>query len=158
MARYALIKNGIVENIIEADQSFIQHIQDKYDYIVESPNCSMGWNYDPNNGTFSPPTNTNTYLTITLDKTIAKVNEIVTATAEVKDFQGNLVDINRTYHVRIVNPIGQTAKLLKVGFVNGQAQSQFSLPQADIYTLDMSTVRPKPKAILSSNVELIVEE
>ena len=35
MATYNLIKNGVVVNTIEADQSFIDQIKDEYDEIVE---------------------------------------------------------------------------------------------------------------------------
>jgi len=35
MATYNLIKNGVVVNTIEADQSFIDQIKDQYDEIVE---------------------------------------------------------------------------------------------------------------------------
>lgn len=159
MARYALIKNNIVENVIEAGPDFLPILQSQgWDDIIESSTASPGWSYDSTTGTFSPPVDTKTYLTITLDKTVAQIGELITATAEVRDGQGTLVDINGTYHVRIVNPIGQTARLLKVTFTGGQAQTQFSVNEADIYTLDMSTIRPKPSAILSSDVELIVEE
>ena len=35
MATYNLIKNGVVVNTIEADQTFIDQIKDQYDEIVE---------------------------------------------------------------------------------------------------------------------------
>ncbi len=159
MARYALLKNHIVVNVIEADPDFLPTLQAQgWDNVIESSVAGPGWSYDPNTGTLSPPTDTNTYLTITLDKDVAKVGENITAIAEVRDGQGNLVDINGVYHVRIINPAGRTAKLLRVQFTGGRAQSEFSFNRADFYTIDMSTIKPTPKAILSSNVELIVEE
>lgn len=32
---YALIKNQLVETVVVADESFVDHIKDKYDFVVE---------------------------------------------------------------------------------------------------------------------------
>lgn len=59
--RYALIKNGIVENVIVAEADFIQHIQAQYDHIeaLDTPDEEKvggpGWSYDAVTGTFTEP-------------------------------------------------------------------------------------------------------
>lgn len=54
---WALIKDGIVENIIVADEEFINLIRDNYDDCIcidnESPRPNKNWIYDGLN--FAPP-------------------------------------------------------------------------------------------------------
>ena len=52
MSNYALIKNGIVENTIVADNDFINSLPNANDY-VEYTNAGIGWSYDGVN--FIPP-------------------------------------------------------------------------------------------------------
>lgn len=52
MSNYALIKNGIVENVILADAHFIASLPNATDYI-EYTNAGIGWSYDGAN--FIPP-------------------------------------------------------------------------------------------------------
>ena len=52
MSNYALIKNGIVENTILADNDFINSLPNASDY-VEYANAGIGWSYDGVN--FIPP-------------------------------------------------------------------------------------------------------
>jgi len=52
MSNYALIKNGIVENIVLADADFINSLPNKNDY-VQYTNAGIGWSYDGVN--FIPP-------------------------------------------------------------------------------------------------------
>lgn len=51
---YALIKNKLVETVIVADESFVNHIKDKYDYVVEvsEPRPSTGDSYYPETQNF----------------------------------------------------------------------------------------------------------
>jgi len=55
---YALIKNGVVVNVIVADANFIALIQSQYDSCVVITNNpgdpGIGWTYDGTN--FAPPT------------------------------------------------------------------------------------------------------
>jgi len=55
--KYALIKSGVVENIILADAEFISIIASSWDHCVRldeiDPCPGMGWTYE--NGTFSAP-------------------------------------------------------------------------------------------------------
>lgn len=55
--KFALIKDGIVKNIIVAEQDFLPHIQDQYDYIIDVSEMAHypgpGWSYDGQ--TFSTP-------------------------------------------------------------------------------------------------------
>lgn len=59
--RYALIKNGIVENVIIADAEFVATIADQWDHIelLDTPEeqkvSGTGWSYDAVNGAFSAP-------------------------------------------------------------------------------------------------------
>ena len=57
MTRYALIKNDKVENVIVADEEFINFIKSNYDYIenVDAVLTGPGWNYDPITKTFDEP-------------------------------------------------------------------------------------------------------
>lgn len=58
--KYALIKNGVVENIIVADEQFIATLTD-YDHIeaLDAPEeqrvAGPGWLYDAETGLFSEP-------------------------------------------------------------------------------------------------------
>lgn len=52
MKKFALIGNGIVKNIIVADDDFINGLPNKNDY-VEYTNAGIGWSYDGVN--FMPP-------------------------------------------------------------------------------------------------------
>ena len=52
MSNYALIKNGIVQNIIVADADFIASLPNPNEY-VEYTNAGIGWSYDGVN--FIPP-------------------------------------------------------------------------------------------------------
>ena len=54
MSNYALVKNGIVENIILADAEFINSLPDKNDYI-EYVNAGIGWTYDAAKNRFIAP-------------------------------------------------------------------------------------------------------
>lgn len=47
--RYALITNGIVANVIEADAEFAT----EHDLVLLTDGAGIGWSYS--NGTFSPP-------------------------------------------------------------------------------------------------------
>lgn len=52
---YALIKNKLVETVIVADESFVEHIKDNYDYVVEvneHNRPSSGDSYYPENANF----------------------------------------------------------------------------------------------------------
>jgi hypothetical protein len=55
--QYALIKNNLVENIIEADQAFAQAIAPEWDAVVSTegmtPAPGIGWSYA--DGTFTAP-------------------------------------------------------------------------------------------------------
>ena len=55
--RYALIKNGKVENVIIADAEFIKHLASKYDYIenVDGKRVGPGCSYDPIKKVFGDP-------------------------------------------------------------------------------------------------------
>ena len=96
--------------------------------------------------------------TITLDKEVTQPNTTVSATAQVK--QGDqLAPITGTYYVPIIRQSdGWQAKLLKVEFHNGEAQTAFSLPDPGIYTVELQKVYPKPRSELSSSPILIIEE
>lgn len=50
---YALIKNGIVKNVIEADAAFVASATSEWDHIVETSEVGVDWTY--NNGVFSAP-------------------------------------------------------------------------------------------------------
>ena len=52
MTNFALIKNGIVQNIIVADNNFIASLPNSNEY-VEYTNAGIGWSYDGVN--FIPP-------------------------------------------------------------------------------------------------------
>lgn len=54
--RWALIKNNIVVNVIEADKKFADSIKKNYDFVIQEPleldSGSMGDVYDPQSDTF----------------------------------------------------------------------------------------------------------
>jgi len=54
MSNYALIKNGIVANIIVADSDFIHSLPNSSDY-VQYTNAGIGWIYDASKNVFIPP-------------------------------------------------------------------------------------------------------
>lgn len=51
---FALIKNGIVENVIVADQAFVDTIAQEWDRIVETTTAGVGWLDDGTNLTAPP--------------------------------------------------------------------------------------------------------
>lgn len=60
--KYALIKNGIVQNVIEADVDFVTRIADEWDHIepLDTPHeqglgVGIGWGYDAATGIFTDP-------------------------------------------------------------------------------------------------------
>lgn len=50
---YSLIKNGIVENVIECDAAFAAHIAPEWDAVVPSQGSAIGWAYS--DGVFTAP-------------------------------------------------------------------------------------------------------
>jgi hypothetical protein len=50
MSYFALVKNNIVQQIISAEQDYIDSLPDKYDWIQTSYNTRGGIHYDPNTG------------------------------------------------------------------------------------------------------------
>lgn len=56
---YALIKNGIVQNIIVAEPDFLELIKADYDVIKEVEEAhgafSPGWSYNADTDTYSAP-------------------------------------------------------------------------------------------------------
>lgn len=100
-----------------------------------------------------------TTLTIVLDHDVVDVGSMISATAEVRDQDGNLAPINDSYFVPIVrNTDNWTAKLLEVAFNNGEATSQFRINEPGIYTIRMDLIRPLPMSELATPPELIVKE
>ena len=65
MARFAKIENGIVTDIILADQNFIDNKPNTEQWVEKTSNVGgIGWNYDPLTSTFYPP---QPFLSWTLD-------------------------------------------------------------------------------------------
>lgn len=59
MARYALVKDGVVQNKIVAESDFIPKIESLFDYCVDltsrDPEPEIGYTYDHDADTFSAP-------------------------------------------------------------------------------------------------------
>jgi hypothetical protein len=57
--KYALVKNGVVVNMIVADPSFLPLISDQYDnaldYTGQDIQIDIGFTFDSGNNSFSPP-------------------------------------------------------------------------------------------------------
>ena len=97
-------------------------------------------------------------LTITLDKEIVTQGEQVTATAEVRDQDGNLADISGTYFVPIIrNADSFQAKLLEVNITNGQVTVPFAINNPGIYIISMQDIYPTPQSELAEPPILIVK-
>ena len=56
MARYALILNDEVQNVIVADQDFIDEISSYWSFVVQSDTAQIGDAYNPSTGEFTTPT------------------------------------------------------------------------------------------------------
>ena len=98
-------------------------------------------------------------LTISLDQNLVTQGDQVTATAEVKDQDGDLVDISGTYFVPIIrNADKWQAKLLEVNISNGQVTMPFSINEPGIYTISMQDIYPTPRSKLAESPILIVKE
>lgn len=56
---FALVKNGIVDNIIVADQEFVNQLTAQYDYILDVSQYEItpqiGWEYDSEEDTCIVP-------------------------------------------------------------------------------------------------------
>ena len=56
MGNFVKIENGIVVDVILADQEFIDNLPDSSDWIKKTSDIAgIGWNYDINTSTFYPP-------------------------------------------------------------------------------------------------------
>lgn len=98
-------------------------------------------------------------LTVSLDKDLVAQGDQVTATAEVRDQSGDLVDISGTYFVPIIrNADNWQAKLLEVNISNGQVTVPFTVNEPGIYTISMQDIYPTPKSELAESPILIVKE
>lgn len=54
---FALIKNGLIENVIVAEQAFADQMKPKFDHVIRvdelDPLPGIGWSYA--DGAFTPP-------------------------------------------------------------------------------------------------------
>lgn len=97
-------------------------------------------------------------LTISLDQEIVTTGTLVTATAEVRDENNNLVDISGTYYVPVIrNADNLQAKLLEVAFSNGQASVEFAINEPGIYSVALDKVYPPPQSELAESPVLVVK-
>lgn len=102
-------------------------------------------------------TDTNTYLHITASTNPLAINTNITVNVAIKDASGNIVNVNGTYYVPVVQKVSNVAiDLLDIVLVNGQATKTFQISAKGIYSIVMSAVSPVPTSILADNVELIV--
>ena len=50
MNTWVLVKDGMVQNTIVADEAFIEHIKKDFDFCINTKECceipSIGWKYD----------------------------------------------------------------------------------------------------------------
>ena len=98
-------------------------------------------------------------LNINLDKSIVSQGTQVNATAEVRDQNGDLVNISGTYFVPIIrNADNWQAKLLEVNISNGQVTVPFTINEPGIYTISMQDIYPTPQSKLAESPILIVKE
>ena len=76
MGNFAKITNGIVTDVIVADQSFINGLPDSTDWVENTSSVAgIGYNYDASTTTFYPPQPYNSWIlnteTYTWDAPIA---------------------------------------------------------------------------------------
>ena len=63
MGNFAKITNGIVTDVIVADQSFINSLADSTDWVENTSNVAgIGYNYDASITTFYPPQPYNSWV------------------------------------------------------------------------------------------------
>lgn len=152
MKKYAEIDNsGLVIGIVETKFPDAE----LHPNLIETDEFVLGklWT-----GTeFVTPPDTNTYLYVTAPANPLAINTNITVNVAIKDASGNIVNVNGTYYVPVVQKVSNVAiDLLDINLVNGQATKTFQISAKGIYSIMMSAVSPVPTSILADNVELIV--
>ena len=150
---YAVVKNGVVVSVEPWTEA--KPLAPGFDVIEvpEGQEVKRGYGYD--GAAFAAPDEP-PVLTIALDAQIVQIDDVVTATAEIRN-GADLVDVNTTYYVPIFDIDGRKDQLLKAAFVGGQATVQFSFSEAGIYTIDLAKTVPTPTSKLAGVVGVVVE-
>lgn len=161
MARYALIRSGTVENVVEAEAGHVASLPG-YDHVrdVTDQRVGPGDQYDAASDAFSrpaPPPGPHS-IEVTLDAATVPAGTAVTATATVYAAGGSVAPVDGIYYVPILGIDGRQMRLLTVSLTSGEGSATFSLSDAGIYTLRTDLVRPQPTARITEPPELIVTD
>jgi hypothetical protein len=151
-----LDENNVVKNVIVATSEF-----DSNGIDVTGTKVSKGWLYDRENDTFQPPKPSNKksrkVLDIAINKTKADVGATVTASASIKmSNDDSLVDVNEDYYIPIMDIDGSKKDILELNFNGGEANTDFSIDEKGIYTINVEEIRPKVSTKNIQNPELII--
>lgn len=162
--QFAKIVAGKVTNIVVAEQDFINTLEDTY---VEVTTETIGDLYDGSIFTkpvVVPEAVIEKLVTVTLDKSLVTVGEVITASIKVVVVIDGVEDImpnNGTYYIPIIRlSDGTQGKFLKVVLASGQGTATFSFNEEGIYVVDADKIKPTLAEgfSITDDIEIIVEE
>lgn len=152
--RVALIKDGVVDNIIVS----IDVMSGAVD--VSNLNIAIGDLYDGITFTkpvVEEPVDLNSYMFVTADAERIAPNGTVTLTIQIKDHVDELLPVNSEYLVPLIrHSDNHQTDLLLFQFVNGECSKTINIAEKGIYSVKMEKIKPLPTSILQSNIEIIV--
>lgn len=144
MSKLAIIKDGIVDNVIIGNKDEFPNTIDVTD---KSPRPSPGWRYDNDTDSFSPPPKKPKYKIEAFadgeTETVVSPGMDVTITIEAKkdgdkttDFDGNV------YRVPVIDVDGSKVAIIKLTIDNGIASDSFTPTGPGIYTVATDKTYP----------------
>jgi hypothetical protein len=157
MKTYAHVIDGVITNVIIADDTFVDTQDDNYILIEEmNPNPSIGWVTNDSGVTFAPLVDYNAYIHFTYNA-VETINTDIAVSVSVRDSQDTLVPVTSTYYVPIIRDSdGKQAAFKDVSFTNGKATVVFQVNEPGKYIIVADKITPKPTAIVTVSPEIIV--
>jgi hypothetical protein len=119
------------------------------------------WIYDPNEDRFNIPPESIVYrITCNTDKEIISADGQDYVTANVTLYKNDVINNdfdNISWFIPIIGIDGAQKDLLEFILTDGQGSATWSTTNKGIYTVRLDMIRPKTKARLASNVEVIAK-
>lgn len=127
---YLLIKNGVVVNRIEADESFIPNIKADYDHILEDQiNADIGYSYDGKYFTAPLPKAETIEEKIASKKADMQFGDDLMVEFAVSSDDRNLTDDQR---IALAEKLNTVQGLLQIGSLNAAAKALNDIPNDEV--------------------------